>query len=187
MTLSRALPIALALVLLPLGAAHAQFGGMGMSMPSSPAASPFGGAPQSPFGAQPQQPPPSCQKLLTLRDETQKAGGALKAAGEKKAPPEEACKLFKVFVAAETRMIKGLEEHAQMCGVPPDAIKSVKAQHVGVTKMAKQVCDSAAQGPRPAGPSFSEVLGSATPVVPETTGKRGYGTFDTLSGSHLVR
>jgi hypothetical protein len=186
MTLSRALPIALALVLLPLGAANAQFGGMGMSMPGSPSAPPFGGAPQTPFGAQPQQPPPACQKLLTLRDETQKAGGALKVAGEKKAPPEEACKLFKIFVAAESRMIKGLEEGAQMCGVPPDAIKNVKAQHVGVTKMAKQVCDAAAQGPRPAGPSFSEVLGS-TPTVPETTSKHGYGTFDTLSGSQLVR
>lgn len=186
MTLCRALPIALALVLLPLGAANAQFGGMGMSMPGSQSASPFGGAPQTPFGAQPQQPPPACQKLLTLRDETQKAGGALKVAGEKKAPPEEACKLFKIFVAAESRMIKGLEEGAQMCGVPPDAIKNVKAQHVSVAKMAKQVCDQAAQGPRPAGPSFSEVLGS-TPTVPETTSKRGYGTFDTLSGSQLVR
>jgi hypothetical protein len=187
MTLRRALPIALALVLLPLGAANAQFGGAGMGMPGSPAASPFGAAPYSPFGAQPQQPPAACQKLLTLRDETQKAGGALKVAGEKKAPPEEACKLFKVFVAAETRMIKGLEEHSQACGVPPDTIKQVKAQHAGVAKMAKQVCDAAAQGPRPAGPSFSEVLGSSTPVVPESTSKRGYGTFDTLSGSHLVR
>ena len=59
-------------------------------------------------------------------------------------------------------MIKGLEENSQVCGVPADAIKQVKAQHVGVSKMAKQVCDAAAQGPRPTGPSFSEVLGSTS-------------------------
>ena len=36
----------------------------------------------------------------------------------------------------------------------------MKAQHVNVGKMAKQVCDAAAQGPRDHRPSFSEVLGS---------------------------
>ena len=55
-------------------------GSPGMGMPQS-------SAPMSPFGAQPQQPPAACQKLIVMRDETQKAGSALKAAGEKKAPP----------------------------------------------------------------------------------------------------
>lgn len=184
MTLGRALPLTLAFVALSFAPAYAQFGGMGMGMPGSPMAPQS--APMSPFGAQPQQPPAACQNLLVLRDETQKAGGALKAAGEKKAPPEEACKLFKVFVAAESKMIKALEDNSQACGVPPDAIKQVKAQHVNVGKMAKQVCDAAAQGPRPTGPSFSEALGS-TPPVPDSNTKRGFGTFDTLSGSQLLR
>lgn len=152
-------------------------GSPGMGMPS---------APMSPFGAQPQQPPAACQNLMALRDDTQKAGGALKAASERKAPPEEACKLFKTFVAAESKMIKALEENSQVCGVPAEAIKQVKAQHVGVGKMAKQVCDAAAAGPRPTGPSFSEVLGS-TPAVPDNNTKRGFGTFDTLSGNQLLR
>jgi hypothetical protein len=175
-----------AFVVLSFAPAHAQFGGMGMGMPGSPGMGPQS-APMTPFGgAQPQQPPAACQNLLILRDETQKAGSALKAAGERKAPPEEACKLFKTFVAAESKMIKGLEEGSQICGVPAEAIKQVKAQHVGVGKMAKQVCDAAAQGPRPTGPSFSEALGS-TPTVPDSNTKRGYGTFDTLSGSQLLR
>jgi hypothetical protein len=183
----RAIPVALAFVALSFVPASAQFGGMGMGMPGSPMGPQS--APMSPFGAQPQQPqqaPPACQNLLVMRDETQKAGLALKTAGERKAPPDEACKLFKVFVAAESKMIRGLEENSQACGVPPDAIKQVKAQHVNVGKMAKQVCDAAAQGPRPTGPSFSEVLGS-TPTVPDSSTKQGYGTFDTLSGSQLLR
>ena len=184
MTSGRALPLTLAFVALSFAPAYAQFGGMGMGMPGSPMGPQS--APMSPFGAQPQQPPPACQNLIVMRDETQKAGAALKAAGEKKAPPEEACKLFKAFVAAENKMIKGLEENSQACGVPLDAIKQVKAQHVNVGKMAKQVCDAAAQGPRPTGPSFSEVLGS-TPTVPDSNTKQGFGTFDTLSGSQLLR
>lgn len=184
---SRALPLALAFVALSFASAHAQFGGMGMGMPGSPGMG-MPSAPMSPapFGAQPQQPPAACQNLLVLRDNTQKAGAALKAASEKKAAPEEACKLFRAFVGAESRMIKALEENSQACGVPLDAIKQVKAQHVNVGKMAKQVCDAAAQGPRPTGPSFSEVLGT-TPAVPDSNTKQGYGTFDTLSGSQLLR
>ena len=187
MTSGRALPVALAFVALSIAPAYAQFGGMGMGVPGSPGMGmPQSSAPMSPFGAQPQQPPAACQKLIAMRDETQKAGSALKTAGEKKAPPAEACKLFKAFVAAENKMIKGLEENSQVCGVPPEAIKQVKAQHVNVGKMAKQVCDAAAQGPRPSGPSFSEVLGS-TPSVSDNNTKSGYGTFDTLSGSQLLR
>ena len=186
MTIGRALPLVLALLVLSFGSANAQFGGMpGMGMPGSPGmGSPGGFSPG--FGAQPQQPPAACQSLLVLRDETQKAGNALKVAGEKKAQPDEVCKLFKTFMASEVKMIKGLEDGQQLCGVPPDAIKSVKAQHANVSKMAKQVCDAAAQGPRQTGPSFSEALGS-TPPVPDNATKRGYGTFDTLSGSQLAR
>ena len=185
MTIGRALPLVLAFLVVSFGSANAQFTGMGVGMPGSPGmGSPGGFSPG--FGAQPQQPPAACQHLITLRDEAQKAGNALKVAGEKKAPPDETCKLFKNFMAVEVKMIKGLEDGAQICGVPPDAIKAVRAQHATVQKVAKQVCDAAAMGPRPAGPSFSDVLGS-TPTVPDTATKHGYGTFDTLSGSQLVR
>ena len=114
MTLSRALPLVLVLAVLPLGPAAAQFGGM-PGMPGSPGMSP--GMPGGQFGAAPPQPPPACQQLLTYRDETQKHGQALQAASQKKAPPEELCKLFKAFLAAETKMVKGLEDHGATCGV----------------------------------------------------------------------
>jgi hypothetical protein len=195
MTLSRALPIVLALAVLPLAPAAAQFGGMpGMpgapGMPSSPGMPGAPGMPGMPgagFGA-PQAPPPACQQLLTYRDETQKHGQALQAAGQKKVPPEELCKLFTAFLGAETKLLKGLEANSALCGVPADVIKNVKAGHAKASQIGKQVCDVAAQGPRPTGPSLSEALGT-TPTVPDsaTATKRGQGTFDTLSGSPLAR
>ena len=124
---------------------------------------------------------------MANRDETQKHGQALSAAGQKKAPPEEICKLFKVFLASETKMVKGLEANSATCGVPPEVIKQVKAQHNKAEAMAKQVCEVAAQGPRPTGPSLGETLGT-TPMVPDTSAKKqGAGTFDTLEGSPLTR
>jgi hypothetical protein len=187
---SRVLPLALVLAALPFGPAAAQFGGMpGMpgspGMPGAPGMSPGAG---SPFEQQaPRQPPPACMQLMANRDETQKHGQALQAAGQKKAPPEEICKLFKVFLVHETKMVKGLEANSTTCGVPPEVIKQVKAQHTKSEAMAKQVCEAAAQGPRPTGPSLSDALGT-TPTVPDTKStKRGAGTFDTLQDSPLMR
>jgi len=147
--------------------------------------SPGGG---SPFDAAPrQQPPPACQQLIVFRDETQKHGQALQEAGKRKAGPEEVCKLFKAFLSSEGRMAKGLEDNSTTCGVPPDVVKQVKASHAKAAEMGKRICDAAAQGPRPAGPSLSDALGT-TPTVPDSnSGKKGYGTFDTLTGTPLAR
>jgi len=188
MRFNRIIPLVLALAALPAGWAQAQFGGMpgmpgpGMpGMPGMPSA-----APQQPFGA-PQQPPPACQELLGIRDEVGKHGQAIQAAAKKKAPPDQLCKLFKSFTAAEAKMIKALEERKSTCGVPNEVIKQVKDGHSKASGVAKQVCDAAAQGPRPSGPSLSDALGT-TPLVPDaSTNKKGAGTFDTLEGSPLVR
>lgn len=184
MTFSRAFPLVLALAVLPLGAATAQFGGM-PGMPGSPGmpGAPGGG---SPFAARPQEPPPACQKLMTYRDEMQKHGQALQAAGKKKAAPDEICKLFNAYLAAGRKMVKGLEEGASVCGVPPDLPNQIKAQQVKESQMAKQICEVAAR-PRPTGPSLSDALGT-TPMVPDSsTATKRPGTFDTLEGSPLVR
>lgn len=193
MMFSRALPWVLALAFLPLAPAAAQFGGM-PGMPGSPGMSPAmpgspGMSPGMPGGfAAPQEPPAACKQLLSTRDEAAKYGQALHAAGQKKAPPEELCKLFKAFLAAEGKMVKGLEENSTTCGVPPDVLKQVKASHSKAAQVGKQVCEVAAQGPRPAGPSLSDALGT-TPLVPDssTATKKGQGTFDTLTGSPLAR
>jgi hypothetical protein len=180
MTFSRALPWVLVLTVLALSPAAAQFGGM-PGMPGSPGMSPGG------FGA-PQQPPPACQQLLANRDETAKHGQAIHAAGQKKVPPEELCKLFKTFLSSEGKMLKGLEQNAATCGVPPEVLKQVKASHEKAAQVGKNICDAAAQGPRPAGPSLSDALGT-TPMMPDSSiaTKKGQGTFDTLTGSPLAR
>jgi hypothetical protein len=180
MTFSRALPWVLVLAVLPLSPAAAQFGGM-PGMPGSPGMSPGG------FGA-PQEPPPACQQLLANRDETAKHGQAIHAAGQKKVPPEELCKLFKTFLSSESKMLKGLEQNSAICGVPPEVLKQVKASHEKAAQVGKNICDAAAQGPRPAGPSLSDALGT-TPMVPDSSSatKKGQGTFDTLTGSPLAR
>jgi len=156
MRVCRALVFASVVIAAPF-AAHGQFGGM-PGMPGSMPGAPGG------FGAPPPQagPPPACRELMTLRDEAQKYGMAIQKANERKATVQDACKLFKNFLAAETKFIKGLEDNSRTCGVPPDAIKQAREGHAKAEQVGKQVCDAAAQGPRPGGPTgdfFDSLIG----------------------------
>jgi hypothetical protein len=126
MTLSRTLPFLLLLA----------------AIPPSPAAAQFGGTPGTPSGP---APPPACQQLLSLRDETQKHAQALQAAGQKKVSPEKLCKLFKVYLAAESQIVKGLEESYATCGLPASVPEQVKANHAKASEMGKNICDVAAR------------------------------------------
>lgn len=172
MTVYRAL-VAAAIVGATIHHAGAQFGGM-PGMPGGPG-----------FGAPAPAPPPQCQELLTLRDGVTKHGQALQAANKRKASVQEACRLFKNFISAEARMIRAIEKNGPGCGVPPDVVPQIKGNHAQASKAAKQVCDAAAQGARPPGPSLSDALG-ASPPIPDTS-KRGAGTFETLTGNPLSR
>ncbi len=185
MTFCRVLSAVAVLALASAHSAQAQFGGM-PGMPGSGMGGPG-------FGGPPAGPPPACQQLLALRDESQKNGAAIRAAGEKaasqhkSADPVETCKLFKVFLASEAKFIHGLSENKMTCGVPPEAIKQAQDGHGKASQIAKQVCE-VAEHPRPTGPSLSDALNSA-PIVPDagnTKSGRG-GTFDTLQGSPLAR
>jgi hypothetical protein len=185
MTICRILSLVAVLAAASVYPAAAQFGGM-PGMPGSPGMGGFGAPP----AAAPTGPPPACQQLLVLRDEYQKNGAALGAAQHRKDKPDaaEACKLFKVFLASESKFITGLTENSATCGVPPQAIKQFQDGHGKASAVAKTVCE-AAEHPRPSGPSLSDALNS-TPVIPEagnTSSKRGGGTFDTLQGNPLAR
>src|SRR5215467_2003128 len=146
MTVGRAL--VLVATLAAPSAAGAQFGGTPMpgTMP--------GGMPG--FGGPPQAPPAVCQQLLALRDETQKYGIATQRANQRKVPVQEACRLFKSYLAAEQKFMKGIEENARTCGVPPDVLKQIKEGHANAAQIGAQVCEAAAQGgqvPRERGPT----------------------------------
>jgi hypothetical protein len=176
---------------------------------SDPAFPPVNGAPASSFpvtGAAPltgagfERPPsppsqaggPSdeCMKgFLPLREDAEKRGKLIKAASERHAAPEEACKLIGSFGQAEIKMIKYVETHASKCGIPPQIADQLKNGHKNTETMQKRVCDVAQQAQQrgPAGPSLSEVLGSSA-VLPEATAtKKGGSTFDTLNGNVLTR
>lgn len=146
----------------------------------------FGGAPQQQAG-----PPPGaeeCQSgFMPLRADAEAKAKAIQAAGKRKAPPAEACKLIGNFAQAETKMIKFVEANSKKCGIPAEVAAQMKKGHANTAQLQTKVCAAAEAGPTgPAGPSLSEALGSAS--LPEAKpSKRGGSTFDTLNGNVLTR
>ena len=131
-----------------------------------------------------------CMKgFLPLREDAEKRGKMIKAASERHAPPQEACKLIGNFGQAEIKMIKYVETHAAQCGIPPQISEQLKNGHKNTEVMLKKVCDAAASGGQrgPSGPSLSEVLGSSAALPEATVTKKGGSTFDTLNGNVLTR
>ena len=157
------------------------------SFPAGGAAA-FGGGfqPPAPANAGVQQ---DCMKGFTpLREDAEKKGKQIKLASDRHASPQEACKLIGNFSKAEVKMIKYVESHAAKCQIPPQIGDQLKAGHKRTEGLLKRVCEVAQQAARgPAGPSLSEVLGSATSVPEANTSKKGGSTFDTLNGNVLER
>jgi hypothetical protein len=162
---------------------------------AGPAASPFsqGAAPMGGFGA-PQGPTsgPSeaCMKgFIPLREEAEKRGKMIKAASDRKAPPDEACKLIAGFGAAEVKMINYIQANAQKCGIPQQIGDQLKAGHKNTEALQQKVCNVAQQMQQQkaaAAPSLSEALGSISAPEVQAT-KKGGSTFDTLNGNALTR
>ncbi len=134
-------------------------------------------------------PPEDCMKaFLPLREEAEKRGKLIKAASERHAPPEEACKLLGNFAQSELKMLKYVESHSAKCGIPPQIADQLRHGHKGTEAMQQKVCGVAQQMAQkgPSGPSLSDVLGSAT-ALPEVAATKKGGTFDTLNGNALAR
>jgi hypothetical protein len=129
--------------------------------------------------------PPCYNEILPLRNETEKRGQAIQKAGQRKAPREEVCKLFNSFTAAEAKYVKYAEANAAWCGIPPTAVKQMKANHARSMSIRKQVCSTPVAA-KPRGPSLSDALGT-TSVPSATTTQTGRGTYDSLTGNPLAR
>ena len=208
-------PLTAAAMIVSAGHVCAQ-GACPAPLPNQQSASPFppvnGAAPSatvgapSPFpseGAAPVSrgfsgPPPqaasgaadACMKgFIPLREEAERRGKLIKAASDRKAPPDEACKLIKNFGQAELKMISYVQTNSAKCGIPPQIADQLKNGHKNTEKMQNQVCavaqQAAARGP--AGPSLSEVLGSSAAMPEAQAVKKGGSTFDTLNGNVLQR
>jgi hypothetical protein len=152
-----------------------------------------GGGFQRPMAAAPPQggPPDSCQKeFVPLREEAERRGKLIKAASDRHATPDEACKLFAAYSAAEVKMIKYVQAHAADCGIPAQIAEQLKANHKGTEGVQAKVCKVAQQmeqRQKQAAPQLSDVLGSSAALPEANTGKKGGSAFDTLTGNVLTR
>jgi hypothetical protein len=149
---------------------------------AGPGAAPMGGAPAA-------APDEACMKgFIPLREEAEKRGKMIKAASERRAQPEEACKLIEQYSQVEVKMVKYITLNQAKCGIPAHVPEQMKKSHENTQAMLKKVCGMAqAQRTAPAGPSLSEVLGSSAALPEATPTKKGGSTFDTLNGNVLAR
>lgn len=192
MTLRRAAVIGLGLSFAFVAEAMAQgaFGPppAGFGPPQTQAAPP----PPGPPGQRPGPPgqPPCMNDFVPLRAEAEKRAGAIKAAAARKAERSEICSLITQFSEAEGKFAKYIETNQSWCGIPPQVVVQIKANHAKTMKTRTQVCSNSgpmgAQGPNiPPGPGLSDTLGTnRAPSASNTTSGKG-GTFDTLSGNPI--
>ena len=121
-----------------------------------------------------------------LREDAEKSAAQIRAAGERKAPREEVCPLFKSFAAKEAKMLKFLETNQTVCGVPPDVINQVKANHAKYGP--QSATRSAPPGPPPRRRAESQRCARRTDHRRRHHRQAaGRGTFDTLTGNALQR
>jgi hypothetical protein len=173
-------------------------GAVGPSVGAPPSPFPSAGAPafgggggmQRPMGAPQGGTSETCMKeFIPLREEAERRGKLIKAASDRHASPDEACKLFKNFSEAEIKMIRYIDVHAASCGIPAQIAEQLKANHKGTEGVQKKVCTVAEQMKQrgPAGPTLSDVLGSSAALPEANVAKKGGSTFDTLNGNVLTR
>jgi hypothetical protein len=175
-------------------APSASVGTSSSAFPSAGAAPVMGGGGAG-FGPPPAAGPSqaageACMKeFMPLREEAEKRGKMIKAASDRHAGPDEACKLIKNYSQAEVKMLNYVQSHQAKCGIPSQIGDQLKAGHKNTEALEVKVCNVAQQMQQrgPTGPSLSEVLGSSTAVPEATVAKKGGSTFDTLNGNVLAR
>jgi hypothetical protein len=123
-------------------------------------------------------------EFAKLRDEVQKQGMAAKAAGQRKAPREEMCKLITNYAASEAKWVSFTVAGVSNCGIPPQIANQLKEVHAHTEKTKAQICAAGPAGGGGGAMSISEALGTTRVATPDLY-KGGNGTFDTLTGSAI--
>jgi hypothetical protein len=135
--------------------------------------------------AQLQAPPGvQCNDFTNLTSEAQKRSTLVAAAMKAKADRKQLCTLMTSFVAAETNVVKFLQDNKVWCGVPDEVLTASKANHEKSIKFRTLACSE--EGPRPKAPSLSDAIKTPSLDTAKNT-KTGRGTFDTLTGNPLGR
>jgi hypothetical protein len=116
------------------------------------------GAPTQGSGA----PSSACwSDFAPLREDAEKKGKLIKAAGERHAPPDEACKLVGNYSQAELKMLKYVETNATRCRIPAGIAEQIKTDHKTTEALLTRVCGVAQQmrgrPPRGAVGDFDEI------------------------------
>jgi hypothetical protein len=87
-----------------------------------------------------------CQKgFYPLRQDAETKGKLIKAAGDRHAPPDEACKIIGAYSAAEVKMMKYVEANAAGCRIPGSVMEQLKAGHRNTEGLLQKVCGIAQQ------------------------------------------
>jgi hypothetical protein len=91
----------------------------------------------------------ACTKeFVPLRREAEERGNLIKAASERHAPPNEACKLIVNFGQSQIKMIKYIEANPAKCDFPPQIADQLRVSHKNTEAMQKKVCAMAQQAQR---------------------------------------
>jgi hypothetical protein len=129
--------------------------------------------------------PPQCNAFPQLRTDAQEKALAIRTAVAHKAERKDICALVQRFYAAESAVVKFLEDNKTWCGIPPEAIKAAKDNHEHTLKFRTAACTEApAAKPRP--PSLSDAIGTPSVDTGNNT-KTGRGTLDSLNGNPLAK
>lgn len=136
-------------------------------------------------GAALAQAPRQCNDFVRLRTDAQQKAMAIRNASQHKADRKEICILVTRFADAEAGVIKFLENNKTWCGIPDEAIKASKANHVNTLKFRTAACTEAPVA-QPKQPTLSDFIGTPSVDTGDNT-KTGRGTLDSLSGNPLAR
>jgi hypothetical protein len=136
--------------------------------PSAPKANLGGSSPLSPGGIAACVSSACSRGFAPLREDAEKKGKLIKEAANRRAPPDEACKLIKSYGAAEVKLIDYVETNTPRCGIPAQVADQLRAGHENTEALQNRVCVIAEQWrTRGSEPSMSEVLGmSQAPASP---------------------
>ena len=133
--------------------------------------------------------PPCMEEFTKLQAETDKRAKAAKAAGQRKAPREEMCKVLQAFEGAIGKWAKYVKDNSASCGIPPKIGQQLATGHMNIANNAKAVCSGqGVAGGAPRAPTLSDALGTTQMPTPEPNRPSvATGTFDTLTGTPLGR
>jgi hypothetical protein len=108
----------------------------------------FGSGPPGGGGGDTAEQQACMEKFAPIRAEAEKRANAIKAASDRKAPPQEACGLIKSYVQAEAELVSYVTAKQTACGIPPEIPKQLKASQARSQQMLKVVCNAATQPQR---------------------------------------